>query len=400
MVRCGRWARRSRPSRWSRGSVRSVSRWTRSREAGLTSNLTSLASGGDECCDRRLPILHAIQGIIEKGKIEGAARSLNFMAKELATAFGKTTQFSDALNQSLRDGEHGRVASDRQSWRVGRSNLTAEQLRAVEGVMGGIIVSGHRAWQEVRRTTQSSRVVGPATANMLIAATLQALWSLQKDFGYAVDDTTQALIDQAVEDGRVGGQASPHCRADADCHPKDRHRHGTACGPDGRDACPAKPRLVPERSISNSARSRTPAIPPPWAAWGRCPISPRLGRVPRIMRPPARRVRRPPSLVWRVGGGPEFDSALRHERNGRHRCAHWSQWWERPLRAAGRSAGTPCRSQASAARYATSDRCRGRCRGAIESKGVLVMSYGTSHALVQCRFGSLGSVAGGGCEAD
>jgi hypothetical protein len=48
-----------------------------------------------------------------------------------------------------------------------------------------------------------------ASANMFIAPTLQDLWALQKDFGYAVDDTTQALINQAVEDGRVGDKHRP-----------------------------------------------------------------------------------------------------------------------------------------------------------------------------------------------
>lgn len=38
----------------------------------------------------------------------------------------------------------------------------------------------------------------------LMQPTLQTLWSLQKDFGLAVDEGTQALLDQAVEAGIVG----------------------------------------------------------------------------------------------------------------------------------------------------------------------------------------------------
>ncbi len=48
-----------------------------------------------------------------------------------------------------------------------------------------------------------------AAANMAIAPTLQTLWSLQQDFGYSVDDATQALIDQAVEIGSVGDKHRP-----------------------------------------------------------------------------------------------------------------------------------------------------------------------------------------------
>jgi predicted nucleic acid-binding Zn-ribbon protein len=38
----------------------------------------------------------------------------------------------------------------------------------------------------------------------LVAPDLQKIWELQQDFGYAVDDSTQALLDQAVAAGDVG----------------------------------------------------------------------------------------------------------------------------------------------------------------------------------------------------
>jgi hypothetical protein len=41
-------------------------------------------------------------------------------------------------------------------------------------------------------------------ALLLLQPSLQTLWELQQDFGYAVDDSTQALIDQAREQGIVG----------------------------------------------------------------------------------------------------------------------------------------------------------------------------------------------------
>ena len=40
----------------------------------------------------------------------------------------------------------------------------------------------------------------------LIGPTLQTLWELQQDFGYAVDEATQKLIDQGVEAGVVGDE--------------------------------------------------------------------------------------------------------------------------------------------------------------------------------------------------
>ena len=130
------------------------------------SNLTSLASGWTSVATAAFQYYNAIQSIIEKGKIEGAARSLNFMADELATAFGKTTQFSDALNQSLRDGDT--VAShltDILGELGGVSNLTAEQLRAVEGVIGGIIVNGQRTWQEVQQLDAGLVALGETAVN-------------------------------------------------------------------------------------------------------------------------------------------------------------------------------------------------------------------------------------------
>ena len=43
-----------------------------------------------------------------------------------------------------------------------------------------------------------------AAAMALIAPDLQKIWELQQDFGYTVDDSTQAMIDQATEAGLVG----------------------------------------------------------------------------------------------------------------------------------------------------------------------------------------------------
>lgn len=45
---------------------------------------------------------------------------------------------------------------------------------------------------------------GGAAALALIAPDLQKIWELQKDFGYAVDEGTQALLDQAEAAGVVG----------------------------------------------------------------------------------------------------------------------------------------------------------------------------------------------------
>jgi hypothetical protein len=42
------------------------------------------------------------------------------------------------------------------------------------------------------------------TALLLMQPTLQTLWQLMTDYGYAVDDTTQALIDQGLEQGIIG----------------------------------------------------------------------------------------------------------------------------------------------------------------------------------------------------
>ncbi len=41
-------------------------------------------------------------------------------------------------------------------------------------------------------------------ALLLLQPSLQTLWELQQDFGYAVDESTQALINQAIEQGIVG----------------------------------------------------------------------------------------------------------------------------------------------------------------------------------------------------
>jgi phage-related minor tail protein len=42
------------------------------------------------------------------------------------------------------------------------------------------------------------------TALMMMSPSLQTIWELQKDFGYAVDEGTQLLLDQAVTAGIVG----------------------------------------------------------------------------------------------------------------------------------------------------------------------------------------------------
>jgi len=47
---------------------------------------------------------------------------------------------------------------------------------------------------------------GGAEALALMQPTLQTIWELQQDFGYTVDDTTQKLLDQAEEAGRVGDE--------------------------------------------------------------------------------------------------------------------------------------------------------------------------------------------------
>jgi hypothetical protein len=41
-------------------------------------------------------------------------------------------------------------------------------------------------------------------ALLLYKPTLQTIWELQQDFGYAVDDTTQALLDAGIADGSLG----------------------------------------------------------------------------------------------------------------------------------------------------------------------------------------------------
>jgi hypothetical protein len=43
-------------------------------------------------------------------------------------------------------------------------------------------------------------------ALLLMQPTLQTLWELQQDFGFTVDDSTQALLDQAQTSGLVGEQ--------------------------------------------------------------------------------------------------------------------------------------------------------------------------------------------------
>ena len=47
------------------------------------------------------------------------------------------------------------------------------------------------------------------TALMMMTPTLQTIWELHKDFGYAVDDATQALLDEAEATGAVGDAHRP-----------------------------------------------------------------------------------------------------------------------------------------------------------------------------------------------
>jgi hypothetical protein len=52
------------------------------------------------------------------------------------------------------------------------------------------------------RATESG--LGTDQALQLMAPSIQKLWELQQDFGYVVDESTQALIDQAEAAGLVG----------------------------------------------------------------------------------------------------------------------------------------------------------------------------------------------------
>ncbi len=118
-----------------------------------------------------------------------------------------------------------------------------------------------------------------AAANMLISPTLQDLWSLQQEFGYAVDETTQALIDQAVADGTVGEKHKPIAEQMLDATTKIV------------DAVEGLAKVfgvtLPDQAAKGAGRVndelkkiKTPSIPPPWADWGEPPIIAGNGSTP------------------------------------------------------------------------------------------------------------------------
>jgi hypothetical protein len=66
-------------------------------------------------------------------------------------------------------------------------------------MFGGIATSATDAYNQIIAQGADGQA-----ALMMMQPTLQTIWKLQQDFGYEVDATTQALLDQAVASGLVG----------------------------------------------------------------------------------------------------------------------------------------------------------------------------------------------------
>jgi predicted RNase H-like HicB family nuclease len=76
-----------------------------------------------------------------------------------------------------------------------------------EDSFAAIALTGTQAYQSIIATLPADDINGKMAALTMMQPELQTIWKLQKDHNWAVDEGTQALINQAVEQGIVGDNA-------------------------------------------------------------------------------------------------------------------------------------------------------------------------------------------------
>lgn len=125
----------------------------------------------------------------------------------------------DALSQQMIDaGFHGGAAFDFLRGQVALVNdsVAGPALTAVEGYAAGLVGLNNAGLLNEDMfagltgqigQTRDALVAQGKDGNQVMAAMkgpLQTMWELEQKFGYTTDDSTQALIDQAVQQGIVG----------------------------------------------------------------------------------------------------------------------------------------------------------------------------------------------------
>jgi hypothetical protein len=157
-------------------------------------------------------IADSIIGIVEAnvdagmsfiGAVEQAAPSVEALQKQMIAAGFEGSESFNLIAEEVK---------------LAKDVIAGPAIAAVEGFTAGMVglsnagqltedkfagLAGQIADTEAALVAQgySSDVVMLAMQN-----DLQTIWELQQDYGYKVDDTTQALIDQGVQSGLIGEQ--------------------------------------------------------------------------------------------------------------------------------------------------------------------------------------------------
>jgi hypothetical protein len=138
--------------------------------------------------------LRTLQPLLEK-----------FQEKAVAAGAGSTPGF-DALNQQL-----ALLKDERLGPLIERANGAGQALGALQnlGLLNTETFSGFAS--SITETVAGMDLLSTDGQNAmrLIRQPLQNIWQLQKDFGYEVDASTQALLDQAAAAGLIGDKFRP-----------------------------------------------------------------------------------------------------------------------------------------------------------------------------------------------
>lgn len=155
----------------------------------------------------------------------GAAASFYQQLLELGVpmteALGKVGEIVDALSAKLSAaGLSGGAAFDqlREMAALAKDQIAGPLLQSISDTTELLVSLANTGWISPQTFTDLASQIGASWAKLeqegkntdaafaAIVPDLQKLWEMQKRFGYAVDETTQRMIDQAVANGQVGEQ--------------------------------------------------------------------------------------------------------------------------------------------------------------------------------------------------
>ena len=133
-----------------------------------------------------------------------------------------------------------------------------------QDTFAAMAVTATNAYQQI-----IAQGVDGQTALQMMQPTLQTIWEMQQQFGYAVDDTTQAMIDEAVAAGTVG---TAHMSA-AERTAKSMERVAVVMEAVARKMGVDLPEAAEAgaRRINDAFSQVDPTVPPPWNDWGAPP---------------------------------------------------------------------------------------------------------------------------------